>query len=261
MAEIQGFHIVDDSYSAPPSNLFGTGYQSRDFSAEPMWKCGTPSTITTMSEKEIIERIAEQEAKKTRMIDHADRVGLKAKNQTSSSFCHVHAPVHGMEYRYILAHGKLLVLSAFYPGAHVTGGRNVGGSGITDIKFLASHGTCLESLHPPLPDRNAFSVDNNPEHVANAARHKIATYEDLDPSDMLAIYTRIVLGIPVTVGIPAWGHEVLLTFLVVQSGKIYPGFDNSWGPEWGTEGRGVLSGAKMRFDEAGAIEECTPANG
>jgi hypothetical protein len=39
----------------------------------------------------------------------------------------------------------------------------------------------------------------------------------------------------------------------VQGSLILPGFDNSWSKTFGTNGRGVLTGNKTRFDEAGAI--------
>ena len=55
------------------------------------------------------------------------------------------------------------------------------------------------------------------------------------------------------------GHEVLLTGLVVESGTIYPVFDNSWNSDWGTNGRGVLHGNKTRYDEAGSIRSVTPS--
>lgn len=261
MADILGFHEVGDDYTqAQVPGGYGAGYTGRDTDAHPLWHCGSVPSMPTMTQAEILDRIREKTAKKTWMTDRCDRVGSRVKNQTSSSYCWIHAPTRGCEVNYVLS-GRLLTLSAFFAGAAIKNGRNEGGSGIVGCKFLQQHGTCLESLHPPLPNRGAFTPDRNAEHVANAERHQLTTFEDLNPSDMLAIYTRIVNDVPVTVGIPAWGHEVLLTFLVERNGVIYPGFDNSWGADWGTNGRGVLSGAKMRFDEAGAIYGVEPANG
>lgn len=262
MADVQGFHEVGDDYRAAyiPGG-YGSGYTGRDRDIDPPCTFGAPPTIKTLSQAELLERIAEKTAKKTWLSDQADRVGSPVKNQSQSSYCWFHAPTRGLELVDLAAGSKPKRLSAFYGAAQIKNGRNEGGSGIVACRWLAAHGTCLEAMHPPLPDRRAFSVDHDQTHADNAARHKLVDFEDLDPHDMAAIYTRVVLGYPVTVGIPAWGHEVLITFLVVDRGAILPGFDNSWSPDWGTNGRGVLTGAKMRFDEAGAIYTISPANG
>lgn len=257
---INGFPVVDDSYRVDQvldTDEFGTGYVERDYSDYPLGglKCAMANTTPTFSQAELLERIAEKTAKKSWITDKCDAAGLTVKNQSRSSYCWIHAPVHGMEVQYVLQGGDVKVLSAFYAGARIKNGRNQGGSGITGVKWLHENGTCLESMHAPMD----FKVDRNPEHEANAKLHQLVGWEDLDPRDMMAIFSKIVLDQPVTVGIPAWGHEVLITFLVVESGLILPGFDNSWGTSYGKNGRGVLRGKMTRFDEAGSVANVEPA--
>ena len=49
-------------------------------------------------------------------------------------------------------------------------------------------------------------------------------------------------------------RSVLITFLLWENGKVIYGIDNSWGTDWGNNGRGVLQGRMSKFDEAGSIE-------
>lgn len=256
--EIQGYAVVGDDHRVDPNlDGFGTGYESRDYDEFPMngLEFAAARDIPSFSQNEILDLIAEKTAKKTWVRDKCDAVGSKVKNQSSSSYCWGHAPVRGMEVDYVLQGGVVKVLSAFYLCSTIKNGRNQGGSGIVAAKFAHERGTCLESMHAPMN----FKVNTSAEAKENAALHQITAWEDLDPSDKLAIWTRIVLDMPVTVGIPSWTHEVLLTFLVNDNGTIREGFDNSWGTSWGTNGRGVLTGSKQRFSEAGSIISVEPA--
>ncbi len=251
MADIQGFHVVDDSYGSVGTQN-GTGYESRDYGAYPLVGLEKAIAFTDplIDPSEYQERIAEKTAKKSWIKDLCDQAGLKVKNQQQSSYCWIHAPTHGMEVIYVLNGGVLKVLSAFYAGSQIKGGRNQGGSGIQGLEWLTKHGTCQESMWEPMKFRGTVT----PEIVGNAELHQVQTFVDMDPRNEQQLITRILTNKPVTVGIPAWGHEVLLTFLVWDAGRVKFGFDNSWGAAWGTAGRGVLEGAKSRFDEAGSIE-------
>ncbi len=181
--------------------------------------------------------------------DHADRVGSPVKDQGQSNYCWAHAPTRGMEYAIILNGDPVKVLSAFYTAYPIKRGSNSGGSGIEAVHSLTNHGTCTQDLW----GRLNFRGPETAEVKDNAALHQITIYEDLDPRDMAYIFSSVCQDQPVTVGIPAWSHEVLITFLVIESGVILPGFDNSWGQSYGNNGRGVLRGKMTRFDEAGRI--------
>lgn len=250
------YPVIDDSYNHVPIGQ-GTGYTGRDLQAYPLAQghCTRAFTGARYKDSDFQSIIAEKTAKRTWIKDKCDDAGLTVKNQRSSSYCWIHAPVHGMEVNYILQGGIKLVLSAFYPGSRIKNGRNQGGSGIEGAQWLAKNGTCKEEFWAPMK----FSGSVTPEIQNSASLHKIVMWEDLDPRDMNAIFSNVCNDIPVTVGIPAWSHEVLITFLVWKGGKVVPGIDNSWDTTWGDNGRGLLEGAYARFDEAGSIANTTPA--
>lgn len=245
---INGLPLVAD---IPPSQ-HGTGYVPRDFASFPLKSAnkGAAPPIQRFTMAEMISTIIPQKtADNSWPKDHAIRVGSPVKDQGQSSYCWAHAPTRGMEYAIILSGDPVKVLSAFYTAYPIKRGRNEGGSGIEAVQSLSSHGTCIEYLWPP----QTFRGNETAEVKDNAGLHQITIYEDLDAADHELIYSSVCQGQPVTVGIPAWGHEVLLTGLVVESGSVYPIFDNSWGKSYGDAGRGVLHGKMTRFDEAGRI--------
>lgn len=257
---IDGFPLIDENL-APPVG-YQTGYESRDYSAYPIGglKCAKRYSGDVYDPSVYEARIAQKTAEKSWVSDFCDAVGLGPKNQKNSNYCWIHSVVKGMEVNYVQSGQKPIILSAFYGGAIIKGGRNQGGSGITAVEWLAENGTCREDLHPPMD----FSTRNSEAAIANAKLHKILEYDEFEPDDHKSIISSVLNNIPVTVGVPAWGHEILITFLRFDKsatwnyGVLY-GIDNSWG-DWGTNGRGILSRSYSRFDEAGAIRATTPAN-
>jgi hypothetical protein len=252
---MNGHYVVDDTFKTPDGGAgeYGTGYEPRDYAAYPLagLKCTRNYSGPTLSKQEIKERIQEKTANKTWIRDQCDRVGSKVKNQQSSSYCWIHAPTRAMECKRVAMGNKFAPLSAFYAGSQIKGGRNQGGSGIVGAEWLAKHGTCLESLWEPMKFRGTVTQ----EILDNAAKHQILIWEDMNSGDMDAIATSVIFDDPVTVGIPAWTHEVLITYLAWNDGRGMwdPGCDNSWSPDWGDNGRGLLTGRYARFDEAGRI--------
>ena len=258
MSEFE-FKVFDDTFRVDKLlDDQGTGYVERDYQEDGLNAYGFCSArdIAPHSHSELLEIIAEKTAKKTWIRDKCDRVGSKVKNQSRSSYCWNHAPVRGVECNMVLQGGKAHTLSAFWGAATIKNGRNQGGWGLQAVKFMVERGVPLESFHKPMD----FSVDRSPETLANAKLHQIVGWEDVDPSDQYAIFTRIALDIPVTLGIPAMGHEMLGTFLVVIGGKIYIGCDNSWGASDGDNGRRVCTGRNAKFSEAGCIISVEPSN-
>lgn len=265
---------ICDEQTAPPPHVAqgqgpdGHGYFERDAKAKALGASMQQFSATLIDPSEYEDRIREkdQNAKiggvgSSWIWKLCDLLGLKVKNQQSSSYCWIHAPTHAMEVWYAIYGGTLKVLSAFYAGAIIQGGANRGGSGVTGVNWLMRNGTCLESMHPPMN----FSTRNDAATVANAQLHKIDSALELDPSDHQAIITSVLNNQPVTVGIPAWSHEVLITGLVFDK-SLYSWnngvgyiFDNSWMYTWGNNGRGMLSRSYSRFDEAMTITGCTPA--
>jgi hypothetical protein len=257
MARFIAGHPCVDSYTPPPAG-FGTGYIKRDYKSYPMGalkfaKAGP--VIKELTDAEIIEAAKEKTDRKTWLTDHFDRLGIKVKNQSNSSYCWGHGATRSCESCYVMSGGIPFVLAAFDICAYIKGGRNQGGSGIEAIETIAKIGICTEALHKPMD----FDSSRSPEQEANAALHKIEGFDDLDTSAHRLIASYVIANIGVTVGIPAWGHEVCITFIAIEGSSWYFGFDNSWGTSYGTNGRGVLHGAMSNFDEAGAVRIMTPS--
>lgn len=245
---------IDDNTAQPPDGM-RRGYDGRDYSAYPFLslKCARPSTVKRISKADRLEIIREKNAKKTWIKDICDARGSPVKNQQNSNYCWFHAPVRGIEVHYVLSGGPVLKLSAFYGAAIIKGGRNQGGSGVVACEFLSENGTCTEEFHAPMN----FKVNRDAEAKANALLHVLDEGEEIDADDHETIKSAICADIGVTVGIPAWSHEVLLTYL--NEDDEY-GCDNSWGQSWGDNGRGILSARYSRFDEAWAVRSVTPSS-
>lgn len=255
---VSGFPILDDAFRVDPTLDVGFGYEGRDLASYPLngLKCCKASNLVAFDRAELIERIKEKNANKSWVTDKCDAAGLHVKNQKNSNYCWGHSPVRGMEVCYLLMGGVIYVLSAFWACAQIKRGRNQGGSGVVAVEWLQDHGTCLESMHPPMN----FKVNNDPAVVANAKLHQIVGAEEFDPRNNMLIYTSVVLDQPVTVGIPSMGHEMLITRLDLDSrDNIVPICDNSWGTSSGQNGRMALTGSKTRFDEAMSIVTVEPA--
>lgn len=255
MAIIAGYPTCDD-VAVHPS--FGRGYVRRDYQAYPLgglkFAKAAPS-IKAMTDAEIIEAAKDKTARKTWLTDHFDRLGIPVKNQLNSSYCWVHAATRSMEACYVMSGGMHLPLAAFDLGALIKGGSNQGGSGIEAIERAMRDGICVESLHKPMD----FSSRRTPEQAANAALHKPEAYDDLDCRDLNLIATYAINNIGTTVGIPAMGHEMCVTFVVVDGNTWHLGVDNSWGTGDGNNGRRILTGIYTRLDEAGAVRIMTPS--
>ena len=252
MAMINGYPVINDAYSHPVN---GRGYTGRDLTAYPLGKCGGMYAEPIFTDQQIRDIIVAKDADKSWITDHCDRIGLTVKNQQNSNYCWNHAPIHGAEVCYCMAGDGKIVLSAFYGAAIIKNGRNQGGSGIVGIEWNQNNGACTEALHPSMD----FSTNNSAEAKADALRHKIIGYEEIEPSDHRMIQTAVCCNHGVTVGIPDWGHEVLIVRLTIANGKIMYIIDNSWGTSWGNNGRGILEGRRTIFDEAGVIRSCTPS--
>jgi hypothetical protein len=257
----QSYPIAGEDHATPQDigGDDGIGYLGRDLSKYPLHSMSTGQYTTTLIDPaSYADRINEKKDWLPAIYDSQGGVIL---NQRSSSYCWGHATVGGMQHRYCLQGGLMLPLSAFYGCAIIKGGRNQGGSGIESVQWLSQNGTCLESMHQSMN----FSPNNTPEAKANAALHKITEYEEFDSGDHGAIITNVLNNNPVTVGIPAWGHEVIIVALVYDKAQFSWNngvgylFQNSWGVDYGNHGRGVLSRSYSRFDEAGSIRAVTQA--
>lgn len=200
--------------------------------------------------------IKEQEERKTRIIDVCDREGLKRKSQASTNFCWINAPTTGVEIRRIMSGHPYVELSPASAGAQIKNFQNVGGWGKEALEWLIKYGACPVSMWP------ANAIDRR--YLTAAAKAEAMKYRGqewwvLDERNIDQLVSCILRGFSVSIGLNWWRHEVEATFCKWIDNAIAIGIDNSWGLEWGTQGRGVLQGSRALPDDAVSLRTAIAA--
>lgn len=197
----------------------------------------------TVKSKDIFPRIPRsewvrmiKEGKGTFLQDLAKGV-LPVHDQNGKSLCWMHGSVRSLELVKIYENQKPELLSAECAAFMITGGRDRGGYPEEALEQLRTKGTCTESMWPrnQLTDRSAMEGWKL-ELPYNVILDWMEV-ENFDDQMTLALNR-----VPVPIGLGWWGH------LVCQLGpELGPDdeplivFDNSWGEDWGDNGRGLLN--------------------
>src|SRR3989304_1470276 len=165
-------------------------------------------------------------------------------DQNGRSLCWMHGSVRAMELVKIYENQTPELLSAECAAFMVTGGRDRGGYPDEALDQLRTKGTCSEAMWP----RNAL----NDRSAKNGWQLELPYNVILDWMDVENWEDQMTLAInriPVSIGLGWWGH------LVCQLGpELGPNdepliiFDNSWGSDWGDNGRGLLNERKGTAD-------------
>jgi hypothetical protein len=158
-------------------------------------------------------------------------------DQNGKSLCWMHGSVRAMELVKIYENQTPELLSAECAAFMVTGGRDRGGYPEEALEQLRTKGTCTEEMWPrnSLTDKNAKKgwQSELPYHV-------ILDWMDVENWDdqMILAFNRI----PVPIGLSWWGHLVCQTGpALLPNGELGIEIDNSWGSDWGDNGRGILN--------------------
>ena len=172
---------------------------------------------------------------------------LPPHDQARTNYCWGHGSVRGVEALRVYQLQKPEILSAESVCVPVTGGVNRGGTPDEALERLMSHG-CCEQPYWPLNDLNIRHAKTGWEK--NALDHAILRWADVENFDDQA--TLALHRIPVAIGLGWWGHLVCQLDLVYlddiaaldhidrAAGGFGVSFDNSWGPDYGENGRGYL---------------------
>jgi hypothetical protein len=193
------------------------------------------------------ERIKEKEERKTRLSDIADRAGLPCKDQSQTNYCWINAPTYALELIRILQNQPMVILSPASGGARIKQYQNVGGWGEEAIQFIAEHGLVPVELWPA----NAISrIYATAENIELARQYRCLEWMECSPRNDDELISCLLRGFPVPVGYNWWGHEVTAVDAVWLDGTHAIRIRNSWGMGWGSQGYGILQGAKMRADDA-----------
>lgn len=132
-------------------------------------------------------------------------------------------------------------LSAFMVGCLIKNYRDQGGWGPAGLEFMVEHGIPEEKYWP---QRSMSRSNDTPEMRANAKRHRVQEWMDLDPRNMKAqLVTCLLNNIPVVSDFNWWGHSVC-TVDLVSLNPFRTRIWNSWSDNWSEAGMGILEGSK-----------------
>lgn len=233
------------------------GYFQRDWKRVPFASSNIYSDsfdIPLIPRDEWPDRIKEMDETKSRNSDLLDQAGLGVLNQDSTNYCWINAPVHCVEGTRVMMNQPMVRLSPASVGAKIKNFRNVGGWGSEGLRYLVEHGCCSQDTWPP----NAISRQyDTPEADKERELYKVTEWYDVvDIREgaskrferlMTCLFNRFLVAI----GLNWWSHEVTAVDPVsMGSGRYGVLIDNSWGPNWGENGRSILTESKATPDDA-----------
>jgi hypothetical protein len=245
---VSTWHVIDDT--TPDRELFPswTG-RGLELPAEPSYAgVAEPFPDALLVPRgEWQGRIAERTERKQRLRDLVDAAGLPVKDQGSTNYCWVNAPAYCTEVVRVLQGEPTVVLSPASAGAQIKGFRNVGGWGKEALEWIVAHGLV------PVAHWPANAIDRRyktPENLTRARSYRVDEWWVLEPRNLDQLVSCLLRNIPVAVGYKWWGHEVTGLDPVWLDGEVALLIANSWGPQWGTNGFGVLQGRRLLPDDA-----------
>lgn len=257
--------IIDDSNAAqfrPP--MEDTGYRARDWESEPYGSLRTSFDIPTIPRNEWRDRIEQKEKDRATLTEMMIHGGVQIKNQGSLPYCWIFGVTTAVEAGRAMAGLKHVSLSPASVGAKIKNWRSVGGWGSEGLEWGRQNGWVPSSLWP-----DASLNRSNDNAAANAEREKYKVTEFYDivnirsqrPRDRFErLATALLLGIPTACGYNWWGHLVMDADLVaMDGGKFGVRIWNSWGTNWGSQGRSILTESKATPDDCVGVRVTTAA--
>ncbi len=161
---------------------------------------------------------------------------LPPHDQNATNYCWTHGSVRCLEALRIYEGQPPLILSAESVAVPITGGENRGGTPDEALQWLNTKGACDQTLWP-LNDRNQKHAKAGwQDEALNHVILQWADVENFDDQMTLALHR-----VPVAIGLDWWGHLVCqLSPVLLDDGGFGVDFDNSWGPDYGDNGRAIL---------------------
>lgn len=241
--------IIDAS--TPRDLLFPPGVVCntvpRDLSVQPMGMFARPAQVKIL---DIVDRwdwsaidawIDEQERRKSRVRDVAERLQWKCLNQNPQGFCWSYSTAHAIMARFMLSGRPIPHLSAHAVACKIKNFQDQGGWAALSHAYACEHG------YPTVATWKERSMSRQYDTAATwaeAANYKIT--QDVVELDSQVWdrtmarkvwWTLLLTNSPVQMDWRFWGHSVLgWGIRRIEKGVYGVDGPNSWGPEWGDNG-------------------------
>lgn len=235
--------IVTDKNLLPPDG-YKSGLVERNYDDYPVAYNSKPFTLPLIPESEWADRLAAQKAAKAQLSD-IRKIGnfgniIPSTDQNGKGYCWAHSVVSAMMLLRAVQNEPYVELSAYAIACIIKNYRDQGGWGSQALEWVAAHG-CPSSEFWPL--KSMSRSNDNAAMRANAARHKVSEWMDLQPRNKAQLVTCLLLNIPVVSDFNWWGHSVC-SMDIVSLNPFRTRIWNSWSDRWGDKGEGILEGSK-----------------
>jgi C1A family cysteine protease len=229
---------------------YSTGLVPRNYETHPVGYNSKPFQLKLIPESEWQNHLDVQKASRAQL-SNVRRRGknggiMPSTDQGSKGFCWAHSTTSAELLSRAFQNEPYADLSAYAVACVIKGYRDQGGWGAESLEFVAKNGIPTSEFWP----QRSMSRDNDtPAMRANASKHKITEWMDLEPRNKAQLVTCLLLNIPVVIDLNWWGHSVCAMDIVSFNPfriKIW----NSWGDQWGDQGEGILEGNKAIPDGA-----------
>lgn len=252
-----GILIVDDTTDVDSITPDGVhrGYIPRDYDKVPVGAVASPFPYPTLSREVIIDMIKEREHRGQMITEIADNRGVVRLNQQQTNYCWFNAVVSAIHNQRAASGMDFVPLSPASGAAPIRGFRNEGGFGGEALQWLRTNGCNTQQEWPANAIDSRYYTQKNKDL---AKRNMILEAYELDPHDILQLFTALVMGFSCPVALMWWGHEVCTVDpKVVGRNTLAAETDNSWGASYGTNGRLVLEESKLSAADQLAVRSVT----
>lgn len=253
--------IIDSSNAQAYAQVSerGRGYMARPYETHPFGAVGyaKPRRAQGPPREEWPELIKRKE-KAEASLGHLWRYAkLEILDQQQTNYCWM----FGVIAAYHIARAKnnlpKIILSPASCAAKIKNFRNVGGWGGEAIEGINVHGACDSKYWPQAAIDRQYDT---PESRENAKLHGVAEWDELRPQSFEELAWSLLDDFACPIGHIWWGHLVCHIRLVqIGSNEFGTEFANSWGPDWETNGFGVMHEEKATPDEGNALRVITPS--
>lgn len=206
-----------DDQNPPPELSPDGAYVRRDYAANPLGshECARAGQTFRIPRDEWLERIKEKEAKKQRGIDLLNLYEMPPLNQGSTWSCWAQSVTDNAHFAQAAAGGPVVRLSTGSVAGPVKRYRKAGGNCSEALARMADEGICSADMWP---ENDCTTNRWNDKTAANASRHRVLEWDDLEPGDFDEMASLLLMPTPRQVAYCNWAmrHAVLAIDLIVN---------------------------------------------